>query len=89
MANFFVNETRKNNHSFGGKKEENQIIYNYGPKFTWNDRQEGAEDKGEYFSQIYEFYFNKVSTNQISETLCIWIGIGVGILKGQYNPSLR
>jgi hypothetical protein len=71
MANFFVNETRKNNHSFGGKKEENEVIYNYDPKFTWNDRQEGAEDKGEYFSQIYEFYFNKVSTNQISETLCI------------------
>jgi gamma-glutamyl hydrolase len=74
MANFFVNETRKNNHSFGGIKEENKfIIYNYELKFTWKNKEGTEEDKGEYFSQMYEFNFNKGNTNRISFILGLCI----------------
>lgn len=38
MSNFFVSETRKNNHSFSNVNEETAaLIYNYSPVFTNTD----------------------------------------------------
>lgn len=77
MANFFVNETRKNKHHFANTLEENNyIIYNWNPRFTYKN---ADEDKGERFSQLYEFHFNKGNTNQMSSNLGLYIGVGISL----------
>ena len=55
MADFFVNEARKSNHTFpSSKDEEDNMIYKYNPIHT------GAKD-GRYknFEQIYLFHNKK------------------------------
>ncbi|VVC96336.1 gamma-glutamyl hydrolase A-like [Leptidea sinapis] len=48
FMDFFVNESRKNTHSFADEMEEQRhLIYNYAPKYS------GA--RGGYFEQIYVF----------------------------------
>lgn len=94
MANFFVNETRKNHHHFTNTAEENEyIIYKYNPKFTQE------EDKGEHFSQMYYFYFDKDNANQtklpvkliliIIITIIVIIGIVILVLFIKYRRCCR
>ena len=51
MANFFVNEARKNKHKFTDPKIENGfLIYNYSPTFTGD-----VDDEKKNFEQCYFF----------------------------------
>ena len=52
MANFFVNEARKNHHKFPTRKlEDKYLIYNYNPVYSAK-KYEGSLS---HFEQIYIF----------------------------------
>lgn len=53
LANFFVNEARKNHHRFASPAEEKAaLIYNYQPTYTGDDTSENFPDQQTYFFNV-------------------------------------
>lgn len=78
MAKFLVDQTRKNKNHFSSVAEENEyIIYQYFPRFTYK---QDNEDKGELFSQLYEWAINPEFFTKSRKILALAICLSISLI---------